>query len=66
MTRDDIEGNWKHFGAKVKEKRGNIRDTYIATINGRRDQLIGSVQETYDLSKDEAERQIMDWETSLN
>ncbi len=35
-------------------------------INGRRDQLSGKIQETYGLSKDEAERQLKEWESRTN
>jgi len=31
-------------------------------IAGKRDQLAGKIQETYGISKEEAERQLSDWE----
>jgi uncharacterized protein YjbJ (UPF0337 family) len=32
-------------------------------IAGKRDQLVGKIQESYGVAKDEAERQVKDWET---
>ena len=37
-----------------------IRDS--DTIAGKRDQLAGKIQESYGISKDEAEKQIAEWE----
>jgi len=34
-------------------------------IAGRRDQLAGKIQEAYGVSKDEAEKQISDWQKLL-
>ncbi|HEX6267454.1 MAG TPA: general stress protein CsbD, partial [Burkholderiales bacterium] len=33
-------------------------------IAGNRDQLVGKIQERYGIAKDEAERQVNDWESS--
>lgn len=35
------------------------------SIAGKRDVLAGKIQETYGLARNEAERQIKDWESSL-
>jgi uncharacterized protein YjbJ (UPF0337 family) len=47
MNWDQIEGNWKQAKGKVKEQCGKLTDDDIATINGKRDQLAGKVQERY-------------------
>jgi uncharacterized protein YjbJ (UPF0337 family) len=31
---------------------------------GKRDQLVGKIQERYGITKDEAERQVNDWENN--
>jgi uncharacterized protein YjbJ (UPF0337 family) len=62
MNWDRIAGNWKQVTGKVRERWGKLTDDHIATINGRRDMLAGKIQETYGISKDEAERQINDWQ----
>jgi uncharacterized protein YjbJ (UPF0337 family) len=47
---------------KVKEQWGRLTDDALAEIGGRRDQLVGKIQETYGISRDEADRQVKDWE----
>jgi uncharacterized protein YjbJ (UPF0337 family) len=64
MNWDQIEGNWKQAKGKVKEQWGKLTDDDIATINGKRDQLAGKVQERYGIAMYEAERQVSDWERS--
>lgn len=62
MNWDRIEGNWKQFKGKVKEKWGDLTDDSLDEIGGRRDQLVGKIQESYGVGRDEAERQVKDWE----
>jgi uncharacterized protein YjbJ (UPF0337 family) len=58
MNWDRIEGNWKQFKGKAKEQWGKITDDQLDVIGGRRDQLVGKVQESYGIGKDEAEKQV--------
>ena len=62
MNWDRIEGNWKQAKGKVKEQWGKLTDDQLDVIGGRREQLLGVLQESYGIAKDEAERQIRDWE----
>ena len=62
MNWDQIEGNWKQFKGKVKEQWGKLTDDHIDMIAGKRDQLSGKIQESYGISKEEADKQISDWE----
>jgi uncharacterized protein YjbJ (UPF0337 family) len=57
-----VEGNWKQFKGKVKKQWGKLTDDHLAVIAGKRDQLAGKIQETYGITKDEAEQQIKDFE----
>jgi uncharacterized protein YjbJ (UPF0337 family) len=61
MNWDRIEGNWKQFKGSVKEQWGKLTDDDLDVAEGRRDKLVGRIQERYGLAKDEAERQIDDW-----
>jgi uncharacterized protein YjbJ (UPF0337 family) len=65
MNWDRVEGNWKQFRGKVKEQWGKLTDDDLDRVAGKRDQLAGRIQETYGINKDEAERQLHDWETHL-
>jgi len=65
MNWDRIEGQWKQFKGKVKEQWGNLTDDELDRIAGRRDQLVGRIQEQYGITRDEAEKQVTDWESRL-
>ena len=58
MNWDQIEGKWKQYSGKVKEKWGKLTDNDLEIIHGRRDQLIGKIQERYGIAKQEAEKQV--------
>lgn len=63
MNWDRVEGNWMQFKGKVKSQWGKLTDDHLDVIAGRRDQLAGKIQEVYGIEKDEAERQLSEWET---
>jgi uncharacterized protein YjbJ (UPF0337 family) len=65
MNWDRVEGNWKQFTGKVKEKWGKLTDDDLTVINGKQDQLVGRIQERYGVAKDEAEKQVKTWAGGL-
>jgi uncharacterized protein YjbJ (UPF0337 family) len=58
MNWDVIEGKWKQSMGKVRVKWGKLTDGDVATVNGKREQLVGKIQEPYGLAKDAAEKQV--------
>jgi uncharacterized protein YjbJ (UPF0337 family) len=58
MNQDRIEGNWKQVKGKVKEQWGKLTDDDLDVIAGKRDQLLGRIQQRHGIAKDEAERQV--------
>ena len=64
MNEDIAKGNWKQVKGKVKEQWGKLTDDDIDVIDGKRDQLVGKVQERTGVAKDEAEKQVSEWETN--
>ena len=66
MNWDQIEGKWKQYSGKMKEKWSKLTDDDLTTISGKRDQLVGILQQRYGLAKDQAERQIDEFTTSLS
>ena len=66
MNEDTINGNWKQFKGKVKEQWGKLTDDDLTVLEGNRDYLSGKVQEHYGVAKDEAEKQISEFERTLN
>ena len=65
MNWDRIEGNWKQFKGKVREKWGDLTDDDIKMMGGKKDQLVGKIQERYGISKDEASKQADEWAKTL-
>lgn len=65
MNWDRIEGNWKQFTGKVKEKWGQLTDDDLTKINGNREQLEGVLQERYGYAKDQAKQEIDSWSNGL-
>lgn len=63
MNWDQVQGNWKQFKGKVKEQWGQLTDDELDQAAGQRDILVGKIQEKYGITKEEAERQLSDWET---
>ena len=57
MDWNRIEGNWKQFKGKAKEKWGRLTDDDLDVINGRQDQLEGKVQERYGHTREQAEKE---------
>jgi uncharacterized protein YjbJ (UPF0337 family) len=62
MNEDRIQGNWKQFKGKVKEQWGKLTDDDLDVIDGRREQLLGKIQERHGITRDEAEKQVKDWQ----
>ena len=62
MKWDQIEGNWKQVTGKAKEQWGKLTDDDFDVVGGRRDQLAGKIQERYGVAKEEAEKQVAEWE----
>ena len=66
MNWDRMEGNWKQFKGKVKQKWGKLTDDQLDVISGNRDELVGKIQESYGIGKDEAEKEVTAWEGTFN
>jgi uncharacterized protein YjbJ (UPF0337 family) len=65
MNWDRIEGNWLQFKGKAKEQWGKLTKDDMDLLDGKREQLVGRIQECYGISRDEAERQVTDWSARL-
>jgi len=66
MNWDIIEGNWKQFKGKFREKWGDLTDDEFEMIAGKKDHLIGKLQEKYGFSRDEAEKEADDFSRTLH
>lgn len=65
MNKDKIEGQWRQLAGKLKAKWGKLTDNDVDVAEGNREYLAGKLQEHYGFEKDEAHRQITEFNRSL-
>jgi uncharacterized protein YjbJ (UPF0337 family) len=62
VNKDIIEGNWKELRGKVKARWGKLTDDRLDILEGKREQLAGELQKAYGITRDEAEKQVKEFE----
>ena len=65
MTWDEIKGNWREYKGRLKEKWGELTDDDLDRIEGKRDQLLGILQNRYGRTREKAENELRDFEDSM-
>ncbi len=65
MNDDRIQGNGKQLTGKIKGKWCGPTDDDLTQAEGNSEYLAGKVQERYGIAKDEAARQVKEFERSL-
>ncbi len=58
MNWDSVEGNWKELKGKLRSKWAKLTDDDLENIAGKKDVLLGRLQQHYGIKKDEAEKQL--------
>jgi uncharacterized protein YjbJ (UPF0337 family) len=66
MNWDQVQGKWKQYKGKAKERWGLLTDDDLDVINGRAQQLVGKIQERYGIEKEQAEKQANEFLKSLD
>jgi uncharacterized protein YjbJ (UPF0337 family) len=61
MNWENIEGNWNDFHGKLIQQWSKLTSDDVNQVRGRRDALLGKLQERYGISRQLAENQIEDW-----
>lgn len=65
MNWDQIQGQWKDLKGQARAMWGKLTDDDIESIAGRKDQLLGKLQERYGYSKENAEKIVDDFSEKL-
>mgnify|MGYP001164570462 CR=1 FL=1 len=58
MNNDIVEGRWKQMRGSAKEWWGKLTDSDLDRIAGKRDQLVGALQEKYGYTREKAGEEI--------
>ena len=66
MNWDQIAGGWKQIKGRAREQWGKLTEDDLDVVDGRREQLIGKIQQRYGCAKEDAERQIAVWERKVS
>ena len=62
MYGEQISGQGTHLKGRLQEQWGQLTDDELEAVAGNREKLIGKLQEKHRLTKDEAERQLEEWQ----
>lgn len=66
MNWQEMQGKWKEFSGKARERWGRLSDDDLEKIAGKRDQLVGKIQQSYGIAKEEAEKQVAEFEKTTD
>lgn len=65
MNEDQIKGKWKQLTGKIKARWGGLTDDDLQSAEGDREYLAGKVQERYGVAREEAKKQVEEFERGL-
>jgi uncharacterized protein YjbJ (UPF0337 family) len=57
MNEDILKGKWNEIKGGVKEKWGKLTDDDLAMVEGKKEKLLGLLQQKYGYAKDKAEQE---------
>ena len=57
-----IESRWQEYKVAAKRQWDKLSEAQLSGTRGNREHLLKRVQEAYSLSRDEADRQLADWQ----
>jgi uncharacterized protein YjbJ (UPF0337 family) len=66
MNTDTLEGKWTEIRGRVREKWSMLTNDDLDRIAGKRDQLIGTLQQRYGWARDRSEKAVREFEDSLH
>ncbi|HET8941297.1 MAG TPA: CsbD family protein [Rudaea sp.] len=65
MNQDRIKGQWKQLSGKIKANWGKLTDDDLQQAEGNAEYLAGKVQERYGVARDNAEKQVREFQDRL-
>jgi len=61
MNWSQFEGKWNDVKGQVKERWGRLSDDDLTRVEGKKDRLVGLIQQKYGVAKEKAEDELNDW-----
>ena len=61
MNSDQFEGKWKQLKGSVKQRWGKLTDDDVTAMSGKKDELIGKLQERYGITREQALKEADEW-----
>lgn len=58
MNEDIFMGKWSQLKGKIKQQWGDLTDDDLDRISGKRDEVVGLVQERYGWERERAEAEL--------
>lgn len=66
MNSDQFEGKWKQLKGTVKQRWAKLTDDDVTALSGKKDELVGRIQERYGITREQAEREADEWARAAN
>ncbi len=66
MNDDQFEGKWERFKGSVREHFGRLTDNDVEEVKGKRQNLLGKIQEKYGDSKEAAAEKLNEFERRVS
>ncbi len=63
MNWDQVEGKWKQMKGSLRQQWAKLTDSDYQDIAGDKDKLIGRLQERYGYGREQAEREVREFES---
>jgi len=65
MNEDRIKGQWKQLNGKLKSRWGKLTDGDLRVVDGNAEYLAGKLQGRYGIARDEAAKQVREFENDM-
>ena len=65
MNEDRIKGQWRQLNGKLKSRWGKLTDDDLQVADGNAEYLAGKLQERYGIARDEAQKQVREFENEM-
>jgi uncharacterized protein YjbJ (UPF0337 family) len=66
MNWDRIEAKWHQLHGDIKSQWTKLTDDDVKLVAGKKEKLIGKLQEYYGIVKEDAEKQIDKWAAKMS